>query len=105
MGMLCLNVSNWRHLWVSAGTRVRKGSRRKVNPTMSQKRIKPERKIRPEVRVFPDDGQPRVSSRALAEMLGITHEEMLTRIEADREQLLQSGPLVKLPIPPDETSH
>jgi hypothetical protein len=51
-----------------------------------------------EIKIFPDDGQPRISSRALARMLGISHEELVRLIERHRNELLSYGPLVQLPI-------
>ena len=40
---------------------------------------------------------PRLSSRALARMLGMNHEEMLQVIERNREELEQHGVLIETP--------
>jgi hypothetical protein len=45
--------------------------------------------------IFPDDGQPRISSRELARQLGMSHEELCQLIEQHRDQLLRHGPIIE----------
>jgi phage regulator Rha-like protein len=52
-----------------------------------------------DIRTFPDDDHPRISSRALAEMLGMSHEDMLALIEQHKAELERHGPLIKTKIP------
>jgi hypothetical protein len=53
---------------------------------------------------FPDDGEPRISSRELARLLGMSHEEMCRLIEENRLELLRLGPIVQTPIDPKSES-
>jgi hypothetical protein len=51
-----------------------------------------------DIRTFPDDDQPRMSSRALARKLGMSHKQMLALIEQHKAELLQFGGLIQTPI-------
>jgi hypothetical protein len=57
---------------------------------MSQTRIKSKK--------FPGEDRPRMSSHALAEVLGITHEELCQWIEEQRSELERFGPVIQTPI-------
>ena len=46
------------------------------------------------------DGQPRISSRTLAKILGISHEKLVKLIEDNREELERLGPRLKDEDPP-----
>jgi hypothetical protein len=57
---------------------------------MSQTRIK--------LKKFPGEDRPRMSSRALAEVLGVTHEELCEWIEEHRSELERFGPVIQTVI-------
>jgi hypothetical protein len=61
---------------------------------MSQMRIK--------FKKFPGEDRPRISSRALAEWLGMTHEELCELIEEQRSELERFGPVIQTPIDDEE---
>jgi hypothetical protein len=50
-----------------------------------------------EVKIFPD-GQRRISSRALARRLGMSHEELCRLIETHRDELSRYGPLIQFSL-------
>jgi hypothetical protein len=50
------------------------------------------------LRRFSDDDEPRISSRDLAEMLRISHDEVLDLTRRNRDELLKYGPIVSTRI-------
>ena len=69
--------------------------RRELSENYPEKSEKPEKVIEQDLlkSIHLDaDGQPRISSRTLAKILGISHEKLVKLIEDNREELERLGP-------------
>jgi hypothetical protein len=51
---------------------------------------------------FPGESEPRVSSRSLADFLGLTHAEVLQLISENRAELERFGPVMEVPAEDEE---